>query len=99
MSERPDHWPADVEPIVVEDIEKLGRNLKNELFWDGKRLITRSQYLFTWPQALLAFLAAIASLATIATGLNNASIFMCGRGVTWLGCPVAQYAPPPPPSH
>jgi hypothetical protein len=93
MTERPSHWPPDVEPLVLEEIEKLGRNPKNELFWDGKRLITRSQYVFTWFQTFLAILAAIASLATIATGLNNASIFLCGCGYTWLGCP-ATPAPP-----
>jgi hypothetical protein len=87
MADKPAHWPADVEPLVIEEFDKLGRNSKNELFWDGRRLITRSQFLLTWPQTMLAILAAIASLATIATGLNNASIFLCGRGITLLGCP------------
>ncbi len=82
-------WPDDVEPISIEHFEKLGINSKNELFWDGHRLITRSKLYLTFPQTVLAILAVIASLATIATGLNNASLFLCGRGVGWLGCPAA----------
>ena len=93
MTERPPHWPADVEPLDVEEFGKLGRNAKNEFFWDGQRLVTRNQYRLTFPQTLLALLAAVASLATIATGVNNASVYLCGRGNTWLGCPVAQVAP------
>jgi hypothetical protein len=95
MSDKPPHWPADVEPLVIEEFEKLGRNARNELFWDGRRLISRSQYLFTWPQVGLAVLAAMASLATVATGLNNASIFLCARGHAWLGCPIAPATMPP----
>ena len=93
MTDKPGNWPPDVEPLVNEEFEKLGRNSRNELFWDGKRLITRSQFLLTWPKRIIAILAAIASLATIATGLNNASIFLCARGITWLGGP-ATLAPP-----
>jgi hypothetical protein len=89
MADKPAHWPPDVEPLVLEEFEKLGRNPDNELFWDGKHLVTRNQYQFTRPQTVLAILAALASIATVATGVNNASIFMCARGVTWLGCPVA----------
>jgi hypothetical protein len=99
MTDRPKHWPPDVEPLTVEEFEKLGRNAQNELFWDGRPLVTRSQYLFTWPQIGLAVLAALASVATVATGVNNASIYLCARGKTWLGCPsVAASAVPPPPA-
>ena len=87
MTGRPNHWPSGVEPITMEELEKLGRNANGELFWEGKRLITRSQFHFTLPQVCLAILAAIASLATIATGLNNASVFLCARNIAWLGCP------------
>ncbi len=92
MAAEPDDPPGRVQPISVEQIGKLGINHRNELFWDGRRLVTRSQFALTVPQTLLAILAAIASLATIATGLNNASVFLCARDVRWLGCPTA---PPP----
>jgi len=99
MNEKPAHWPGDVEPLVLEEFEKLGRDPENRLFWDGKHLVTRNQYIFTWPQKILAFLAALASIATVATGVNNASVFMCARGIAWLGCPalpVAANATSPP---
>ncbi len=74
MSGKPPHWPDDVEQLSIDELDKLGRNRNNELFWDGKRL--RTQYTFTWPQTFLAAPAAIASLATVATGLNNFSLFL-----------------------
>jgi len=92
--DRPSHWPDGVERLFIEDMQKLGRNSKNELFWDGKPIVTRNQYVFTNYQRALAILAIIASLATILTGLNNASVFMCGRGVNWLGCPLAAQPEP-----
>lgn len=90
MTTVPKHWPVGVEPLSIEEFDKLGLNARNELFWDGKRLVTRNRIYLTWPQAGLAILAAIASFATIATGLNNASVFLCGRNLHWLGCPVTQ---------
>jgi hypothetical protein len=91
MTERPKHWPSGVTPVGIEDLDRLGINGRNELFWDGRRMITRSKVYLTFPQTILAVLATIASLATIATGLNNASVFLCARDIHWLGCP----APPP----
>jgi hypothetical protein len=96
MTDRPTNWPKDVDPITIEELDKLGRNSDNELFWDGRRLITRSRLQFTIPQTLLAILAVIASLATSATGLNNASVFLRGRNIAWLGCPVTATALPAP---
>jgi hypothetical protein len=93
--ERPASWPADVHPIGLEELDHLGINAKNELFWDGRRIVTRNKFYLTWPQILLAYLAAVASLATIATGLNNASVFLCARNLYWLGCPSAPSAIPP----
>lgn len=99
MSVKPP-WPDGVEPLSVEEFDKLGITAKRELFWDSRRLITRSKFTLTTPQTMLALLAAVASAATIATGLNNASIFLCARDVHWLSCP-AQVRPtsiqsPPP---
>jgi hypothetical protein len=30
----------------------------------------------------------LAALATIATAVNNASVWLCARHITWLSCPV-----------
>lgn len=91
----PERWPEGVQPVSIEEIGKLGINDRSELFWDGRRLITRSKLYLTFPQAMLAVLAVIASLATIATGLNNASVFLCARDLHWLGCPVQPGAAKP----
>ncbi|MBV9812951.1 MAG: hypothetical protein JO326_09365 [Acetobacteraceae bacterium] len=93
MSERPPNWPEGVEPISLEGLERLGINGRDELFWDGRRLITRRQIDFTGWQRVLAVLAALASIASIATGLNNAATYLCGRDIHWLGCPATTQGP------
>lgn len=79
--------------MVVQDLERLGTDKDNRLYWDGK--LVRMPFTLTTPQSILALLAALASIATIFTGLNNASLFLCARDIHWLGCPPAQVAPPP----
>lgn len=93
MSYDPSGWPKDVHPMVLQDLKRLGTDPKNQLYWDGKQVRTRLT--LTFPQTVVAILAAIASLATMFTGINNASIFLCARGVTWLGCPVPTVSAPP----
>jgi hypothetical protein len=43
----PEHWPEGVFPLYIEEFQKLGRDKKNALFWDGKPLVTKNQYVFT----------------------------------------------------
>jgi hypothetical protein len=88
----PDGWPPEVRPISVEDLDRLGLNGRNQLFWDGKRIevsnhldLTRLQKMFAVVVSVFAIMGAIGGFVT---GLNNASIFLCGRGVHWLSCPV-----------
>lgn len=80
--------------MAPQDLKRLGTDAKNQLYWDGERVRTRLT--LSLPQTIVAVLAALASLATIFTGLNNASIFLCARGVTLLGCPSTATAPMPP---
>ncbi len=93
MTEPTAGWPPGVQPMVVQDLERLGTDKDNRLYWDGK--LVRMPLTLTTPQSVLAVLAALASIATIFTGLNNASIFLCARDVHWLGCPSAQVSAPP----
>jgi hypothetical protein len=75
----------------MEDLNRLGIDAQHQLYWDGHRIEIRRLIVLTRVQKWFATGAAIvgllAGLATIATGLNNASIFLCARHVTWLTCP------------
>ena len=87
-------WPQNVEAIGLEDLQRLGLDRDNQLYWDGRRVeIRRSLHLTGFQKAITAIVtvcAVLGGLGGAVTGLNNASVFLCGRGVTWLGCP-----PPP----
>src|ERR1700712_3445021 len=88
-------WPADVTPLGVEDLERLGLNRSNQLFWDGKRIEVRQSLTLTGLQktlaAVVSVFAILGGLGGFVTGLNNASIFMCARGYHQLGCPVLAF--------
>ena len=75
--------------MALEDLERLGTDDTNRLYWDGK--LIRTPLVLTTPQNVLAVLAALASIATVVTGFNNAAVFLCARHIDWLSCP----APPP----
>lgn len=83
--------PAGVEPIGVDDLDRLGINGQNQLFWDGRRVEVRRPLDLTRPQKLIAALvtvfAILSGLGGFVTGFNNASNFLCARGITWLSCP------------
>ena len=84
-------WPTGVAPIGLEDLGKLGINSANELFWNGKSIEVRKRIDLTRLQKLLAVIVSVCAilggLGGFITGLNNASVFLCARGIQWLGCP------------
>jgi len=86
-----DGWPPDVTPISVEELDRLGLNEKNQLFWDGKRIEVRNRLDLTRLQKMFAIIvsvfAVLGALGGFVTGFNNASIFLCARGIHWLSCP------------
>ena len=91
----PGRWPPDVTPIGIEDLDKLGLNPRNQLFWNGKRIEVRNRLDLTRLQKTFAVIvsafAILGAIGGFLTGLNNASIFLCAREIHWLTCP----APPP----
>ncbi len=92
MTERPaDPWPHGVHPIGIEDLGRLGINVNDELFWDGRRVEIRRALVLTRLQKILAVIvslcAVLGGLGGFVTGINNASVFLCARNVDWLGCP------------
>jgi hypothetical protein len=88
----PRSWPPGVEPIGVEDLNRLGIDHEHQIYWDGRRIEIRKSIVLTSFQKFIASVVTIvgvlAALATIATGANNASIFLCARHITWLSCPL-----------
>jgi len=61
-------WPQDIEPISWANIGRLGVSNAGQLYWDGRRVETRSRLDFTfWQKAI----AAITALAVIAGGLGG----------------------------
>lgn len=90
----PASWPAGVEQIGLEDLGRLGINKNDQLFWDGRRIEVRQSLVLTSFQKVIAGLAAVCAvlgaLGGFVTGFNNASVFLCTRGVDWLTCPDAQ---------
>ena len=42
--------------------------------------------------SVVTIVGELAALATIATGVNNASVLLCARHITWLSCPVPSTA-------
>jgi hypothetical protein len=84
-------WPPGVEPIGMEDLDRIGIDAEHQLYWDGRRIEIRRFLVLTglqkWFAAMAAIVGLMAGLSTIATGINNASIFLCARHVTYLTCP------------
>ncbi len=99
--DRPAGWPADVDPISLEDLGRLGINQQQELFWDGHRVEVRRRLILTGFQTFIAFVvsvcAILGALGGFASGLNNASAFLCARSIAILGCPTSPSAPLPAP--
>jgi len=87
----PGDWPQGVERIVVNDLDRLGINSENQLFWDGRRIeirrrldLTRVEKTVAWIVTLAAVLGGIGAFLS---GLNDGSVYLCERGVHFLGCP------------
>jgi hypothetical protein len=87
----PRNWPPDVTPISVEELDRLGVNARNQLYWDGKRIEVRNHIDLTRLQKVLAVIvsicAVLGAIGGFMTGFNNASVFLCARGIQWLTCP------------
>lgn len=87
----PRGWPKDVIPVSIEDLDRLGINSDNQLFWDGKRIEIRQSLVLTGLQKTVAVVVSICAilggLGGFVTGFNNASVFLCARGNHYLTCP------------
>jgi hypothetical protein len=75
----------------MEDLNRLGIDAGRQLYWDGQPVEVRRRLILTRFQKVFAVVVAVvgllAGLATIATGINNASAFLCQRHIRTLTCP------------
>ena len=89
-------------PISIEDLERIGINADNELFWDGKRVEIRRPLILTWPQKFAAFMvtvfAVLGGFGALVSGVKDGAEYLCARVLDWLGCPPAAATPPPEPA-
>ena len=76
----------------MEDLNRLGIDDNHQLYWDGHRIEIRRAIVLTrfqtWVTSVVTIVGLLAGFATIATGVNNASVFLCARHITLLGCPM-----------
>jgi hypothetical protein len=91
VTNAPPTWPNGVEPIGLEDLNRLGIDRGDQIYWDGRPIEIRKAIVLTGFQKVIAVIVTVvgllAGLSTIATGFNNASIFLCGRHISVLTCP------------
>jgi hypothetical protein len=85
-------WPKGVKQLVVGDLKRLGIDDDHQIYWDGRRIEIRKSIVLTGFQKIVATVVTVigllAGLSTIATGVNNATIFLCARGHQWMSCPL-----------
>jgi hypothetical protein len=85
-------------PISLDDLDRMGINSRNELFWDGKQVEVRSRLNLTWPQTLGAILVGAAAICGgLASAANDGSEFACRQWHVFCGheAPVSPTAAPP----
>ena len=51
-----------IHPIAWKDIDKLGVDDNNQLYWDGKPIVTKERIVLEWWVNLAAILAAFSTL-------------------------------------
>jgi hypothetical protein len=85
-------WPKDVQPISADDLERLGIDSRDRLFWDGRRVEVRRRLDLTRWQKLAAVLvtvfAVLGGIGGFLSGFTDAAGILCARGVHVLSCPL-----------
>lgn len=87
-------------PIGIEDLQRIGINASNELFWDGKRIEIRRPLILSLPQKIVASIvslcAILGGLGALMSGMKDGAEYLCPRGIQWLGCPSSSERAGPP---
>ena len=64
-------WPSHVRPISLEGLDLLGVDKDRNLYWNGEKIRTQSQFDLTWGQRILAMLTAVGAFASGAVAALN----------------------------
>jgi hypothetical protein len=73
-------------PISLDDLDRMGINGNNALFWDGKQVEVKSRLDLTWQQAVGAILVGVAAICgSLASAANDGSEFTCRQWHVFCG--------------
>lgn len=81
---------GDIRPITIDELDRLGINGENELFWDNRPIEIRHR----WTRfektlaAVVSVCVILGGLGALASGIKDGAEFLCARQVTLL-CPNA----------
>jgi hypothetical protein len=64
-----DKWPEDVEGIKFTDTSRLGVDPKNQLYWDGKKIVTESKLTLGSKELIVAMFVAFLVLISTLLGI------------------------------
>lgn len=64
----PAHWPKDVRMLSIDGGALIGIDGEGNLYWDGKPVTVRRKFDLTAQQTVIAWIAALATLAAAVAG-------------------------------
>lgn len=74
MTDDPRSRPPHIHHVSIDDLDRLGVDDRNNLYWDDKRLVTAARFSLTRRQAQ------VGTAAAVATVIASATVFL-----QWLG--------------
>lgn len=80
--------PSEVRPISADDLNRLGIDSSNRLYWDGRVVEVRRRLVLSRLQQSVALAvsaaAVLGGLGAAASGVKDGAEFLCARGHTHL---------------
>jgi hypothetical protein len=82
-------WPAGVETISLDGLDRLGVDAQNQLYWDGKPLEVKQSLSFTgWQKVwagVVSFTIVIGGLGSFVQGWTAYNTWACQSNWEWIG--------------
>lgn len=86
-------WPSGIRKLAETELNALGIDVNQQLYWHGKPIALGQMFVFTTSQkvwgTILAIGAVLAFLATIAQGWVAGATWACQVGLMHTLCPVS----------